>query len=177
VASPAATTPQRGILKDGAMALMKEEQKKSVRFSLEGRSPVDETIDHTDSSSNEDDIAVEMEADSDKVAETDDSGEIKGSNRVLLCHSIITDALDIEDSIDSSEQSDDGYIETDSSSEEEMEGESEEGEGATTPLLAAASVNDGASHTHTYVPPHLRDGRTSQKQERLRKTVQGLINR
>lgn len=97
----------------------------------------------------------------------------------MLCHSIVTDALDVEDSIDSSEQSDDGYIETDSSSEEEMEGESEEdeAEGTTTPLLAAASANDGASHTYTYVPPHLRDGRTSQNQERLRKTVQGLINR
>ena len=56
-----------------------------------------------------------------------------------------------------------------------MEGESEEGEGTTTPLLAAGSANDGASHT--YVPPHLREGRTSQNQERLRKTVQGLINR
>lgn len=88
VASPAAT-PQRGILKDGAMALTKEEQKKRVRFSLEGRSPADDTIDHTDSSSNEDGIAVEMEADSDEVAETDDSGEIKGTNSCavsLYCH-------------------------------------------------------------------------------------------
>ena len=88
----------------------------------------------------------------------------------------ITDALnasDMEDSDDLSEQSDDGYMETESSSEEEMEGESEDE--ATTPLLAAASANDGASHT--YVPPHLRDGRTSKNQEKLRKTVRGLINR
>ena len=88
----------------------------------------------------------------------------------------LTDALnasDMEDSDDLSEQSDDGYMETESSSEEEMEGESEDE--ATTPLFAAASANDGASHT--YVPPHLRDGRTSKNQEKLRKTVQGLINR
>ena len=54
-----------------------------------------------------------------------------------------------------------------------MEEESEDG--GTTPLLAAASVNDGASHT--YVPPHLREERTSKNQEKLRKTVQGMINR
>lgn len=83
------------------------------------------------------------------------------------------DAIDMDDSDDLSEQSDDGYIETESSGEEEMEGESEGGD--TTPLLAAASANDGASHT--YVPPHLRDGKTSKNQERLRKTVQGLVNR
>ena len=56
-----------------------------------------------------------------------------------------------------------------------MEGESENGEGTITPSLAAASANDGASNM--YVPPHLREGRTSQNQERLRKAVQGLINR
>ena len=177
------TSPQKGILKDKksvAMTLSKEEQKKRVRFSLEGKSPID-TNDHSDLSSNEDDTAVEMEAgdsDEDEFAETDDLGEIK---KIVGVYVTITDALiinasDMEDSDDLSEQSDDGYIETESSSEdseEEMEGESEDE--ATTPLLAAASANDGASHT--YVPPHLRDGRTSKNQERLRKTVQGLINR
>lgn len=78
----------------------------------------------------------------------------------------------MEDSDDLSEQSDDGYIETSSSSEEEMERESED-EGI--PDLAAASANDGA--IHTYVPPHLREVKASKNQERLRKTVQGLINR
>ena len=74
----AATTP-RGILKDGTLTLTNEEQKKRVRFSLEGRSLAD-TTDHTDTSSNEDDIAVEMKAgdsDSDEITKTDDSGEIK----------------------------------------------------------------------------------------------------
>ena len=86
------------------------------------------------------------------------------------------DTVDMEDSDDSSEQSDlgsdDGYIETDSSGEE-MEGEGEgeaESEGE-----AAASASDSASHT--YVPPHLREEKRSKNLEKLRKTVQGLINR
>ena len=73
-----ATTP-RGILKDGTLTLINEEQKKRVRFSLEGRSLAD-TTNHTDSSSSEGDTAVEMKAgdsDSDEITETDDSGEIK----------------------------------------------------------------------------------------------------
>ena len=78
----ATAPPQKGILKDkksAAMTLSKEEQKKRVRFSLEGKSPVD-TNDPSDSSSNEDDTAVEMEAgdsDEDEIVETDDLGEIK----------------------------------------------------------------------------------------------------
>ena len=73
-----ATTP-RGILKDGTLTLTNEEQKKRVRFSLERRSLAD-TTDHTDTSCNEGDTAVEMKArdsDSDEITETDDSGEIK----------------------------------------------------------------------------------------------------
>ena len=79
----------------------------------------------------------------------------------------IHDAVDLEDSDDPSEQSDlgsdDGYIETESSGEEmEMEKEVE-------------VADDCASHT--YVPPHLREEKKSRNKERLRKTVQGLINR
>lgn len=175
--SIASAAPQKGILKDkkaAAMTLTKEEQKKRVRFSLEGKSLAD-TSDHSDSSSDEDDAAVEMEAgnsDDDEIIETHDLGEISNSGVYVTIIDAL-DTIDMEDSDDLSEQSDDGYIETESSTEEEMEGESED-EG-TTPMLAAASANDGASHT--YVPPHLREGRTSKNQERLRKTVQGLINR
>lgn len=82
-----ASAPQKGILKDkkaapAAMTLTREEQKKRVRFSLEGKSPAD-TTDHGDSSSDEDDdaAAVEMEAedsdDDDFIIETDDLGEIR----------------------------------------------------------------------------------------------------
>ena len=80
VSGKSVTTTPRGILKDGTLTLTIEEQKKRVRFSLEGRSLAD-TTDHTDSSSNEDDAAaVEMkdgDSGSDEITETDDSGEIK----------------------------------------------------------------------------------------------------
>ena len=71
------TTTPRGILKDGTLTLINEEQKKRVRFSLEGR-PLADTTDHTDSSSNEGDTAaVEMKAGDSDSDEITDSGEIK----------------------------------------------------------------------------------------------------
>ena len=77
----------------------------------------------------------------------------------------------MEDSDDSGELSDDGYIETESSGEEV---EREE-EGKVTPQAATARASDDTGHT--YIPPHLRERKVSKNQERLRKSVQGLINR
>lgn len=78
-----ASAPQKGILKDkkvSAVTLTKEEQKKRVRFSLEGKSLAD-TSDHGDSSSNEDDAVVEME---DEITDTHDPGNI--IIKWYLCH-------------------------------------------------------------------------------------------
>ena len=81
-----ASAPQKGILKDkkvSAVTLTKEEQKKRVRFSLEGKLPAD-TSDHGDSSSEEDDAVVEIEDDEDEITDTHDPGNI--IIKWCLCH-------------------------------------------------------------------------------------------
>ena len=78
-------TPQKGILKDvkvaDIMRKAKEEKRKRVRFSVEGKSLAGEgdTVDHSDLGSTEDGDEVDMEAgdsDQDEIVDSLDPGKL-----------------------------------------------------------------------------------------------------
>ena len=167
------TTPQKGILKSqkaSSTSLKKATTHaringKRVRFSLEGRSLQD--VDFENDSETSEEIGGEereeagMEVDGDKC----DDRERKDYS--------LTTSDDFEEMEDF--DSDDGYIDSDASSNEEEGDEERLGEGKDS-MAAAGSPSDGSRGHTTYVPPHLRGG-DSKTRERLRKSVQGLINR
>lgn len=174
------SAPQKGILKAKVAATRlkkrsnKEEQKR-VRFSLEGKTLASvSSSDDSDTSEEEND--VEMEMDLGHTGDTEPTDLITHPGDL----EDIGNLEDMEDFSDSNEESDleseDGYIETDSS-EGENEEEGIEGDALEGSSSAAAGCSVGDDSSHVYVPPHLREGKKSETRERLRKNVQGLVNR
>ena len=176
-------TPQKGILKyekekvTASLTKTAEEDQKErrVRFSIEAKSLAGESSDDVgDLSHHEGGMVGEMEFDID-----DDKGENE-DDLITTCG----DLEDMEDSNDESDESDldgnDGWIELDSNEEEEEGGE---GDGMSRYLLETSSSRTSGIATSSeascvYIPPHLREKKDSSKvRERLRKSVQGLINR
>lgn len=168
------TSPQKGILKDKKEAVTsqnrrnkKDRNEKRVRFSMEGDLPAGE-------SSDENADACGLGEGTAAVMEFDDDLGGGGNMKEYSDTDDFDDFEDLQDSIDSNEElelgSDDGYMETESSGEEDEEGESVDG-------ASIEAVTSTTGNSSTYVPPHLRERRDSKSLEKLRKTVQGLINR
>lgn len=167
-------TPQKGILKSqkaSSTSLKKATthtviNSKRVRFSLEGRSLGD--VDFENDSETSEEIGGEEEREEAGMEVDDDKCDDRERKDYPLTTS---DGFEEMEDFDS----DDGYIDSDGSSNEEEEDEERLGEGKDS-MAAAGSPSDGSRGHTTYVPPHLRGG-DSKTRERLRKSVQGLINR
>ena len=147
-----------------------EEDKKErrVRFSIEAKSLASESSDDGgDLSDHEGGMDGVMEFD---VEDSDGENE----------DDLITTCGDLQDMEDSSDENDESDIDRDNetdSNEEEGEGDGMERDLLETSSSKASDVAASSEASCMYVPPHLRERKDSKVRERLRKNVQGLINR
>ena len=138
-----------------------------MRFSLEG-GLLESGSSEEESSSSEEEEEIEV------MESNDGCGDVDVIEKCLNSVSCgFDDSADWSDSSDEFDTNDgDGYIETDDSEEGEEEGEgSEEERSDESPATSTTDVSQ------TYVPPHMREKKSSKNLEKLRKTIQGLINR
>ena len=152
-----------------------DRQERRVRFSIDGKSLPTLASESSDASGDFSDHEGGTEEEMEFVID-DGDGENE-DDLIATCG----DFEDMKDSSDESDESDldedDGYIETDSSKEEDEEGGGGDGMERDSNRSIASGVDNSSEASCVYVPPHLREGKDSKVQERLRKTVQGLINR
>ena len=168
----ASPVPKRGIIKTNTDLLKKVKltpSSKCVRFSAEVNSDNDSLssgeTDQDSSSSDYQNVSKEEEMDS-LNDDSDSDNYVQGD-----------DEIDHFDEDGMSFENSDGYESTGSSNESLIESrdkiEEDKNASSNTQLQEVVSATSSK-----YVPPHLRtDGKSSKNLERLKKRVQGLVNR